>query len=117
MKPENNVQLAYALKVKEVNGLTVPVWNKRFCVLCGSRMFVFAHSQPRGKPNLVLDLQGGLIEEYKSKKHFYCVKITASRREVLLAFDTRLEQSRWLERAGKVRITSTVLSIAGSRFC
>ena len=42
--------------------------------------------------------------EHKSKKSYYCVKVVASRREVLLAFDSRLEQSRWLERAAKVRV-------------
>ena len=65
-------------------------------------MFVFPGSRPKGKPNLVLDLRGGRIEEHKSKKHFYCLKVTASHREVRLAFETSLEQSRWLERAAKV---------------
>ena len=81
----------------------VPTWSKRFTVLCGSRMFVFPGSRPKGKPNLVLDLRGGRIEEHKSKKHFYCLKVIASHREVRLAFETGLEQSKWLERAAKVK--------------
>lgn len=40
--------------------------------------------------------------EHKNKKSYYCVKVSASRREVLLSFDSRLEQSKWLERAAKV---------------
>ena len=101
-RPEDKAQLAHPLKVKEMNGLGMPMWNTRFTVLCGSRMFVFAGSRPRGKPNLVLDLRGGRVEEHKSKKFFYCLKITASHREVRLAFDTGLEQTKWLERAAKV---------------
>ena len=66
-------------------------------------MFVFATSRPRGKPTLVLDLRGGTIEENKSKKYSFCLKVTTSRSVVLLAFETRTEQSKWLERAGKVR--------------
>ncbi len=65
-------------------------------------MFIFGAARPKGKPTLVLDLTGGNISEYKSKRHFYCVRIVASRREVLLAFESRLEQSKWLERAAKV---------------
>ncbi len=80
------------------------VWNKRFCVLCGSRMFIFATSHPKGKPTLVLDLRGGTIEENKSKKYLFCLKVATSRSILLLAFQTRLDQSTWLERAGKVQI-------------
>lgn len=102
-RPEDKAQLAHPLKVKEMNGgMGVPIWSKRFTVLCGSRMFIFPGSRPKGKPNLVLDLRGGRIEEHKSKKHFYCLKVTASHREVRLAFETGLEQSTWLERAAKV---------------
>lgn len=97
---EERVQLACQLKVKELNGLSV--WNKRFCVLCGSRMFIFATSRPKGKPTLVLDLTGGNITAHRIKKHFYCLKITASKKEVLLSFESRLVQSKWLERAAKV---------------
>lgn len=94
------MQLACQLKVKELNGLSV--WNKRFCVLCGSRMFIFATSRPKGKPTLVLDLTGGNITAHRIKKHFYCLKITASKKEILLSFESRLVQSKWLERAAKV---------------
>ena len=107
-KPEERVQLACALKVKEMNGLGV--WSKRFCVLCGARLFIFPTSRPKGKPTLVLDLTGGKMTEHKSKKSYYCVKVAALRREVLLAFDTRLEQSKWLERAAKVDPISLFLS-------
>lgn len=100
MKPEERVQLACALRVREMNGLSV--WNKRFCVLCGARLFIFPTSRPKGKPSLVLDLTGGKMAEYKHKKSYYCVKVSASRRDILLAFDTRLEQSKWLQRAAKV---------------
>lgn len=99
---EDRVQLACVLKVKELNGLGV--WSKRFCILCGSRMFIFATSRPKGKPTLVLDLTGGSIMEHQSKKHFYCLKITASRKDVLLSFESRLEQSKWLQRAAKVGV-------------
>ncbi len=102
-RPEDKVQISCPLKVKELNGTIIPAWNRRFSVLCGSRMFVFASSRPRGKPTLVLNLQGGTIEEYKSKKYSYCLKIETSRHVLLLAFETRMEQSKWLERAGKVR--------------
>ena len=71
-------------------------------------MFIFASSHPRGKPSLVVDLQGGTIEEHKSKKYSYCLKITTSRGVVLLAFESRLEQSKWLERAGKVNLAFLV---------
>ena len=94
------MQLVCVLRVKEMNGLGV--WTKRFCVLCGSRLFIFPTSRPKGKPTLVLDLAGGRMTEYKSRKSYYCVKVMAARREVLLAFDSRLEQSKWLERAAKV---------------
>ena len=102
-RPEDKVQLACALKVKELHSGLMSVWNKRFCVLCGSRMFVFASAQPRGKPTLVLDLRGGTVEESKSKKYMFCLKITTSRSVALLAFESRLEQATWLERAGQVR--------------
>ena len=98
---EERVQLACQLKVKELNGFSV--WNKRFCVLCGSRMFIFATSRPKGKPTLVLDLTGGNITAHRIKKHFYCLKVTASKKDILLSFDSRLEQSKWLQRAAKVR--------------
>ena len=98
---EERVQLACQLKVKELNGFSV--WNKRFCVLCGSRMFVFATSRPKGKPTLVLDLTGGNITAHRIKKHFYCLKVTASKKDILLSFDSRLEHSKWLQRAAKVR--------------
>ena len=101
-RPEDRAQLAHPLKVKELNGLGVPMWNTRFTVLCGSRMFVFPGSRPKGKPSLVLDLRGGRVEEHRSKKFHYCLQITASHREVRLAFDTGLEQTKWLERAAKV---------------
>lgn len=65
-------------------------------------MFIFATSHPRGKPTLVLDLRGGTVEEYKSKKYMFCLKVATPRSVVLLAFQSRLEQSKWLERAGKV---------------
>lgn len=96
------MQLACPLKVKELQGTIIPFWNKRFCVLCGARMFVFASSHPRGKPTLVVDLKGGTVEEYKSKKHLFCLKISTSKSMLVLAFETRMEQSKWLERAGKV---------------
>ena len=99
-RPEEKVQLACALRVKETSGLCV--WNKRFCVLCGARLFIFSTSRPKGKPSLVLDLAGGKLQEHRSKKSYYCVRVSASRREVLLSFDSRLEQSKWLERAAKV---------------
>jgi hypothetical protein len=83
------------------------VWNRRFCVLCGSRMFIFATSHPRGKPTLVLGLRGASVEENKTKKYPFCLKISTSRSVVLLAFESRLEQAKWLERAGKV-ITSSL---------
>ena len=73
-------------------------------MLCGARLFIFPTSRPKGKPSLVLDLTGGNMVEHRSKRSYYCVKVSASRREVLLAFDTRLEQSKWLERAAKVYI-------------
>ncbi|MCG8621953.1 MAG: PH domain-containing protein [Proteobacteria bacterium] len=84
-----------------MNGLGI--WSKRFCVLCGARLFIFSSSRPKGKPFLVLDLIGGKMTEYKSKKSYYCVKVSASHKEILLAFDSRLEQSKWLESAAKVR--------------
>lgn len=103
-RPEDAVQLSCSLKVKELTGVGVAIWNKRFCVLCGSRMFIFSGSQAKGRPNLILDMRGGKMFEHKSKKHFYCIKIAASHHEVLLAFNTSLEQAKWLERAGKVQI-------------
>ncbi len=101
-RPEDSVQLACRLKVKEVTGRGMTLWNKRFCVLCGSRMFIFPSAQPKGKPNLVLDLIGGKISEHKSRYHIFCLRITSSGREVLLSFETRFEQTKWLERAGDV---------------
>lgn len=65
-------------------------------------MFIFATSRPKGKPMLVLDLTGGNITAHRIKKHFYCLKITASKKEILLSFESRLVQSKWLERAAKV---------------
>ena len=97
------MQLACALRVKELS--TLGMWAKRFCVLCGAKMFIFGAARPKGKPTLVMDLTGGSITEYKSKKHYYCLKICASRKEVVVAFESRLEQSKWLERATKVSRT------------
>ena len=48
--------------------------------------------------------------EHKSKKSYYCVRVSASRREVLLSFDSRLEQSKWLERASKASQPATLSS-------
>ena len=93
------------------------MWNKRFTVLCGSRMFIFSGSQPKGKPNLVLDLKGGRIDEHKSKKHFYCVQVTASHRVVRLAFESGLAQSKWLERAAKVKIYGNFAYYYCTSFC
>lgn len=107
-KPEDKVQLACVLKVKEMNGLGV--WSKRFCVLCGARLFIFPTSRPKGKPSLVLDLTGGKMLVHKSKKSYYCVRVSASRRDVLLSFDSRLEQTEWLERATKVSAITQLLS-------
>lgn len=101
-RPEDKVQLACALKVKELDGGLMSVWNRRFCVLCGSRMFIFASSHPRGKPTLVLGLRGGTLEENKTKKYPFCLKVATSRSTVLLAFESRLDQATWLERAGNV---------------
>lgn len=98
---EDCVQLACVLRVKELSSLA-SLWSKRFCVLCGARIFVFAGAHPRGRPTLTLDLTGGSIGEFKSKKHLYCLRVSGSRREVLLAFESRLELSKWLERAAKV---------------
>ena len=116
-RPEDKAQLAHPLKVKELNGLGVPMWNKRFTVLCGSRMFIFSGSQPKGKPNLVLDLKGGRIDEHKSKKHFYCVQVTASHHVVRLAFESGLEQSKWLERAAKVKFYGNFAYYYCTSFC
>ncbi len=102
-RPEDSVQLACCLKVKEVTGRGVAIWNRRFCVLCGSRMFIFPSSQPKGKPNLAIDLRGGKISEYKSRRHIFCLRIMSLGREMLLSFESRFEQSKWLERAGNVR--------------
>lgn len=74
-------------------------------------MFIFPTSRPKGKPNMVLDLRGGRISEYRSKKYYYCVKISSSHHEVLLAFDTSLEQAKWLERATKVNLIKTLIII------
>jgi len=101
-KAEDKVQLACALRVKEMNGSLIPFWNKRFCVLCGSRMFIFASMKPKGKPTLVVDFKGAEVGAYKSKKYFFCLKITTGRHIVCLAFDSRMEQSKWLERAEQV---------------
>ena len=98
---EDQVQLACQLRVKELTSLASS-WSRRFCVLCGSRMFIFSSAKPKGKPNLVLDLRGGKITGHKSKRFFYALKINASRKEVLVAFESRLEQAKWLERASKV---------------
>lgn len=102
-RAEDKVQLSCALKVKEANGSLIPFWNKRFCVLCGSRLFIFSSVKPKGKPTLIVDFKGATVEEYKSKKHSFCLKITTGRHVVCLAFDSRTQQSKWLERAEQVR--------------
>ena len=108
-RAEDKVQLSCALRVKEMNGSLIPFWNKRFCVLCGSRMFIFASVKPKGKPTLVVDFKGAEVGEYKSKKHFFCLKITTGRHVICLAFSSRMEQSKWLERAEEVILACCLL--------
>lgn len=81
-------------------------WSKRFCVLCGPKLYIFSSSKPKGKPSTILDLARGVITEQADKKHLYCVQVATTRKVVLLSFATRLDQSVWLKKAEKVSNTA-----------
>ncbi|XP_019862356.1 PREDICTED: PH domain leucine-rich repeat-containing protein phosphatase 2-like, partial [Amphimedon queenslandica] len=99
-KADERVQLTCTVKFKESSPFSF--WSKRFCVLCGCQLHVFSSSTPKGKPSLTLDLAGGNVIEYETKKHLYCVQIMSSKKTVFLSFDSRYDQSVWLKRAAKV---------------
>ena len=68
------------------------------------QLHIFSSSTPKGKPSLSLDLAGGNVTEYETKKHMYCVQIVSSKKTVFLSFDSRYDQSVWLKRAAKVSV-------------
>ena len=76
-KADERVQLTCIFKFKESS-----LWSKRFCVLCSCQLHVFSSSTPKGKPSLSLDLAGGNVTEYETKKHMYCVQIVSSKKTV-----------------------------------
>ena len=101
-KADERVQLTCIVKFKESSPFSF--WSKRFCVLCSCQLHVFSSSTPKGKPSLRLDLAGGNVTEYETKKHMYCVQIVSSKKTVFLSFDSRYDQSVWLKRAAKVSV-------------
>ena len=101
-KADERVQLTCIVKFKESSPFSF--WSKRFCVLCSCQLHVFSSSTPKGKPSLSLDLAGGNVTEYETKKHMYCVQIVSSKKTFFLSFDSRYDQSVWLKRAAKVSV-------------
>lgn len=101
-KVDDKFQLACTVKYKEIGPFGF--WSKRFCVLCGPKLYVFSSSKPKGKPSTILDLARGVITQQVDKKHFYCVQVATTKKIVLLSFATRLDQSVWLKKAEKVLI-------------
>lgn len=97
---QDTIQLTCTVNIKELD--TISYWSRRFSVLCGARLFVFSTSKPSGKLSYVVDLSGSTITEYRSKKYLYSLKIVSPRKQVALAFDTRFDMSKWIERAAKV---------------
>ena len=101
-KADERVQLTCIVKFKESSPFSF--WSKRLSVLCSCQLHVFSSSTPKGKPSLSLDLAGGNVTEYETKKHMYCVQIVSSKKTVFLSFDSRYDQSAWLKRAAKVSV-------------
>ncbi|KAL5466748.1 hypothetical protein EMCRGX_G030897 [Ephydatia muelleri] len=97
---QDTIQLTCTINIKELD--TLSYWSKRFSVLCGARLFVFSTSKSSGKLSYVVDLSGSTIAEYSSKKYLFCLKIMSPRKQIALAFDTRFNMSRWIERASQV---------------
>lgn len=100
-KADDKFQLTCTVKYKEVGPFGF--WSKRFCVLCGPKLYVFSSSKPKGKPSTILDLARGVITQQVDKKHLFCVQVATTKKIVLLSFTTRLDQSVWLKKAEKVK--------------
>lgn len=71
-------------------------------MLCGTKLYVFSSSQPKGKPISVFDLTGGKVMEASDKKHLYCIAVSSSKKTIWISFESRFQQSVWLKRAAKV---------------
>ena len=99
-KADDKVQLTCTVKYKELGPFGF--WSKRFCVLCGPKLYVFSSSKPKGRPSTILDLVMGVITEQSEKKHLYCIQVATNRKIAILSFATRLDQSIWLKKAAKV---------------
>ena len=105
------------LKVKE-SGL-VSTWGKRFCILVGSKLFIFPSIQPKRKPNLTVILYGSSIEVYKTKKHGFGIRITQPHKSkvVSLGFSTISERTRWTKGLQKVSLSPLIYHAVCDRIC
>jgi hypothetical protein len=98
---EDQIQLSGTLRVKE-SGF-VSLWAKRFCVLIGSKIVMFSSATGKGKPSGSTVIYGCTVEEYRSKKWGYGIRILNPQRTkpLCLAFSSISEQAKWLKRLQK----------------
>ena len=99
---EDQIQLSGTLRVKESGFVTF--WAKRFCILIGSKLIMFSSSVGKGKPSSTVVIYGCVVEEYKSKKWGYGIRIQNAQKSkpLCLAFNGIAEQTKWLKRLQKV---------------
>ena len=103
---DNKVYTSAVLKVKE--GSWIGTYSKRFCVLCCTKLYVYKMStggSPQSKPSYSLTLSEITITKHSSSKHHYCVRLRSvmdKEPEIVLAFSSLLQQSKWINRLKKV---------------
>ena len=103
---DNKVYTSAVLKVKE--GSWIGTYSKRFCVLCCTKLYVYKMStggSPQSKPSYSLTLSEITTTKHSSSKHHYCVRLRSvmdKEPEIVLAFSSLLQQSKWINRLKKV---------------
>ncbi|KAK3603860.1 hypothetical protein CHS0354_042868 [Potamilus streckersoni] len=84
-------------------GKIIYQWVQRLCVISGTRLHVYRDKNKTTKPTIV-QLAKGTVEEYQTKGHDFCLKLTSSlqgERSVYLSFSDEKDYNKWLRKTKK----------------
>ncbi|XP_062500993.1 PH domain leucine-rich repeat-containing protein phosphatase 2-like isoform X2 [Corticium candelabrum] len=96
----DRVELSSVVYVKELG--TFSRWNRRLCILIGTRLLIFPSTSDKGRPH-IFHLANGSVQELRHRKRQQCLLLTcaAPSKKILLSLGSWHDYTRWLKQCQK----------------
>ncbi|XP_065184793.1 PH domain leucine-rich repeat protein phosphatase 1-like isoform X1 [Sycon ciliatum] len=97
---EDQVYLPSLVRIKQKAWHSM--WRRRYCCICGNRLFLYSNETGKGKPSKIEVLTNARAVQHRDKTHEHCLSLTVQvtadtpERSYLISFDSWSEHDQWM---------------------